>query len=56
MECTSNPHTHAHGNKGKLVRPKDVCAIRVRLEMERWAGGPALFDLGIDSKLRTCTA
>jgi hypothetical protein len=40
MECTSNPHSHAPWNKGKLVgqkaplKPKEVWAIRARLQME----------------------
>ena len=60
MECTSNPHTHAPWNKGKLVgqkapfKPQEVWAIRVRLQMEHRARELALFDLGIDSKLRAC--
>ena len=60
MECTSNPHAHAPWNKGKLVgqkapfKPQEVWAIRVRLQMEHRARELALFDLGIDSKLRAC--
>ena len=60
MECTSHPHTHAPWNKGKLVgqkaplKPKEVWAIRARLQMENRARELALFDLGIDSKLRAC--
>jgi len=60
MECTSHPHTHEPWNKGKLVgqkapfKPKEVWAIRVRLQMENRARELALFDLGIDSKLRAC--
>jgi integrase len=60
MECTSNPHTRVPWNKGKLVgqkapfKPKEVWAIRARLQMENRARELALFDLGIDSKLRAC--
>ena len=47
-------------NKGKLVgqkpplRVKDIWAIRVRLQMQLRTRDLALFDLGIDSKLRGC--
>jgi hypothetical protein len=47
-------------NKGKLVgqkapfKPKDVWAIRARMERERRSRELALFNLGIDSKLRGC--
>ena len=60
MECTSSPHTHTPWNKGKLVgqkapfKPQEVWAIRVRLQMENRPRELALFDLGIDSKLRAC--
>jgi integrase len=60
MECTSSPHTHVPWNKGKLVgqktplKPKEVWAIRTRLQMENRARELALFNLGIDSKLRAC--
>jgi integrase len=60
MECTSSPHTHVPWNKGKLVgqkaplKPKEVWAIRARLQMENRVRELALFDLGIDTKLRAC--
>jgi len=60
MECTSSPHTHVPWNKGKLVgqkaplKPREVWAIWVRLQMENHPRELALFDLGIDSKLRAC--
>jgi integrase len=60
MECTISPHTRVPCNKGKLVgqkapfKPKEVWAIRTRLQMENRARELALFDLGIDSKLRAC--
>ena len=47
-------------NKGKLVgqkaplKLKEIWAIRVRLQVYRRARELALFDLGIDSKLRAC--
>ena len=47
-------------NKGKLVRQKaplklkEIWAIRVRLQVYRRTRELALFDLGIDSKLRAC--
>jgi hypothetical protein len=47
-------------NKGKLVgqkapfKLKEIWAIRVRLQLFRRARDLALFNLGIDSKLRAC--
>jgi len=47
-------------NKGKLVgqkaplKLKEIWAIRVRLQLDHRARELALFDLGIDSKLRGC--
>jgi hypothetical protein len=47
-------------NKGKIVgqkapfKPKDIWALRVRLQMEDRVRELALFNLGIDSKLRGC--
>ena len=47
-------------NKGKIVgqkapfKPKDIWALRVRFQMEDWLRELALFNLGIDSKLRGC--
>lgn len=47
-------------NKGKLVgekaplRVRDIWAIRVRLQLQGSTRDLALFDLGIDSKLRAC--
>jgi len=60
MESTTNPHPHVPWNKGKLVgqktpfKAKEVWAIRARLQMENRSLELALFDLGIDSKLRAC--
>jgi integrase len=51
-------HYHEVWNKGKLVgqkapfKLKEIWSIRVRLEMQGRLRELALFDLGIDSKLR----
>jgi integrase len=60
MECTNKLDFGAPWNKGKLVgqkaplKPKEVWAIRIRLQMQHQTRELALFDLGIDSKLRAC--
>jgi integrase len=60
MECTNGPRTHQPWNKGKLVgqkaplKPREVWAIRTRLQLDSRTRELALFDLGIDSKLRAC--
>jgi len=60
MESTNNLHFRVPWNKGRLVgqkaplKPKEVWAIRIRLQMEHQTRDLALFDLGIDSKLRGC--
>ncbi len=47
-------------NKGKLVgqkpplKPKEIWAIRIRLQMENRQRDLALFNLALDSKLRAC--
>ena len=47
-------------NKGKIVgqkapfKPRDIWALRVRFQMENRIRELALFNLGIDSKLRGC--
>lgn len=47
-------------NKGRLIgqerplKPKEVWAIRVRLQLEQHRRDLALFNLAIDSKLRGC--
>ena len=57
---SKNDHSRAPWNKGRLVgqkrplRPKEVWAIRVRLQMNRSKRDLALFNLAIDSKLRGC--
>jgi integrase len=53
-------HSRVIWNKGRLVgqkrplRPKEVWAIRVRLQMKRSKRDLAMFNLAIDSKLRGC--
>lgn len=56
---TSKPN-RTPWNKGRLVgqksplRPKDIWAIRMRLQMAQRLRDLALFNLGLDSKLRGC--
>ena len=60
MGITGNPFHREPWNKGKLVgqkapfKLKDIWALRVRLQMEGRVRELALFNLGIDSKLRGC--
>ena len=60
MEARPAAHQHEPWNKGKLVgqkapfKLKEIWAIRVRLQLQRRRGESALFNLGIDSKLRAC--
>jgi integrase len=60
MESAHVAQRHEPWNKGKLVgqkapfKLKEIWAIRVRLQMQRRLRELALFDLGIDSKLRAC--
>lgn len=60
METTATGVRRAPWNKGKLVgqkaplKVKDIWAIRVRLQIQVRTRDLALFDLGIDSKLRGC--
>lgn len=55
-----NPPLRSPWNKGKLVgqkaplRIRDVWAIRTRLQLHKRVRELALFNLGIDSKLRGC--
>ena len=57
---TSLPPKSTPWNKGRVtgqkrpLKPKDVWAIRIRLQLEHRARDLALFNLGIDSKLRGC--
>ena len=60
MESVANPVHREPWNKGKIVgqkapfKLKDIWALRVRLQMEGRVRELALFNLGIDSKLRGC--
>ena len=60
MGTTGNATSREPWNKGKIVgqkapfKLKDIWALRVRLQMEDRVRELALFNLGIDSKLRGC--
>lgn len=60
METSSNGAHREPWNKGKIVgqkapfKVKDIWALRVRMQMEGRVRELALFNLGIDSKLRGC--
>ena len=60
MEATATTARREPWNKGKIVgqkapfKLKDIWALRVRLQMQERVRELALFDLGIDSKLRGC--
>jgi len=60
MGTTGNAAYREPWNKGKIVgqkapfKLKDIWALRVRLQMESRVRELALFNLGIDSKLRGC--
>ena len=60
MESNANTMHREPWNKGKIVgqkapfKVKDIWALRVRLQMESRVRELALFNLGIDSKLRGC--
>jgi integrase len=62
MEATSLGRTQHREpwNKGKLVgqktpfKPKEIWAMRMRLQQEHRARELALLNLGLDSKLRAC--
>lgn len=60
MEEANKTSRSAPWNKGKLVgqkspfKLKEIWAIRVRLQLQHRLRELALFDLGIDSKLRAC--
>lgn len=57
---TCNPHNHEPWNKGKLIGQKpplklhEIWAIRIRLELAHHIRDLCLFNLAIDSKLRSC--
>ena len=56
----SEIHTHQHHTKGKLIgqkpplKPKEVWSIRALLQLNEKVRDLALFNLAIDSKLRSC--
>ena len=60
METVSAKSTSTAWNKGKIVgqksplKLKEIWAIRVRLQLAHRTRELALFDLGLDSKLRAC--
>lgn len=60
MEDSSVAPAKVPWNKGKIVgqkaplKLKDIWAIRIRLQLGHRARELALFDLGLDSKLRAC--
>ena len=60
MGTTANAAQRETWNKGKIVgqkapfKVKDIWALRVRLQMQDRVRELALFDRGIDSKLRGC--
>ena len=60
MDVVVNTTHREPWNKGKIVgqkapfRPKEIWALRVRLQMDGRTRELALFNLGIDSKLRGC--
>lgn len=60
MESNANAVQREPWNKGKIVgqkapfKLKDIWALRIRLQMEGRVRELALFNLGIDSKLRGC--
>ena len=55
-----DPQIHTPWNKGKLVgqkpplKLKEIWAIRIRLQISTRIRDLALFNLAIDSKLRSC--
>ena len=60
MESVATVVHHEPWNKGKIVgqkapfKVKEIWALRVRLQMGSRVRELALFNLGIDSKLRGC--
>lgn len=60
MGSAANTVNREPWNKGKIVgqkapfKLKDIWALRVRLQMENRVRELALFNLGVDSKLRGC--
>ena len=60
MEDATEQPEHAPWNKGVIVgqkspfKLKEIWAIRVRLQLQHRVRELAMFDLGLDSKLRAC--
>ena len=60
MDAATDTPTKISWNKGKHVgqkaplKLKDIWAIRIRLQLGHRTRELALFDLGLDSKLRAC--
>ena len=60
MDTETASPTKVPWNRGKIVgqkaplKLKDIWAIRIRLQLGHRARELALFDLGLDSKLRAC--
>ncbi len=60
MDSETASHVKVPWNKGKIVgqkaplKLKDIWAIRIRLQLGHRTRELALFDLGLDSKLRAC--
>ena len=60
MYLLTNKPQHIPWNKGKLIgqkpplKLKEVWAIRIRLQMANRIRELAMFNLAIDSKLRSC--
>jgi len=60
MEAAANSVHREPWNKGKIVgqkapfKLKDIWSLRVRLQIESRVRELALFNLGLDSKLRGC--
>jgi hypothetical protein len=60
LSTIENVSKHVPWNKGKVVgakpplRPKHVWSIRTKLQVEGRVRDLALFNLAIDSKLRSC--
>ena len=60
LYITHNPTKHIPWNKGKLIgqkpplKLKEIWSIRIRLELANNVRDLALFNLALDSKLRSC--
>ena len=60
METAAELHVKVPWKKGKIVgqkaplKLKDIWAIRIRLQLAHRTRELAMFDLGLDSKLRAC--